>query len=273
MESTAGLPPLKEISVRGAYFFLAGLCLALVVLLLKPASLPEGGPGAAAPDLLGEAQVMDTAEVKELRLEMVRRQIEARGIRDTAVLRAVREVPRHRFVPGAPPAHAYGDYPLPIGHGQTISQPYIVAFMTEAANLASEDRVLEIGTGSGYGAAVLGQVASEVFSIEIVPELAEQADSVLRSLGYDNIRVRAGNGWLGWPEQAPYDAIVVTAAPERIPPELEDQLALGGTMVIPVGDILQFLLVLRKTPSGLQELATMPVRFVPMVSEPPDTGR
>jgi protein-L-isoaspartate(D-aspartate) O-methyltransferase len=264
---------LKEIFVRGAYLVLAGLCLAVAVLLLKPASLPEGGPGASAPDLLAEAQVTDTAEARALRRDMVRLQLEARGIRDTAVLRAMGEVPRHRFVPGAPTAQAYGDYPLPIGHGQTISQPYIVAFMTEAANLASGDRVLEIGTGSGYGAAVLGQVASEVFSIEIVPELAQQAERVLRTLGYENIRVRTGNGWLGWPEEAPYDAIVVTAAPERIPPELEDQLALGGTMVIPVGDILQFLLVLRKTPSGLQELATMPVRFVPMVSEPPDTGR
>jgi protein-L-isoaspartate(D-aspartate) O-methyltransferase len=258
--------------MRVSQLVLIGLILALVVILLKPAPLPESDPGLAL-DLLAESQVTDTAGLAELRREMVRWQIEARDIRDTAVLRAMREVPRHRFVPGAPLAHAYGDYPLPIGLGQTISQPYIVAFMAEAADIAPGDRVLEIGTGSGYGAAVLGELASEVYTVEILPELAEKARGVLNRLGYENVRVRTGNGWLGWAEHAPYDAIVVTAAPDQIPANLVNQLAVGGTLVIPVGDILQTLRVLRKTPQGLEEVATLPVRFVPMVSEPPDTGR
>ncbi|MGD2121896.1 MAG: protein-L-isoaspartate(D-aspartate) O-methyltransferase [Gemmatimonadota bacterium] len=203
---------------------------------------------------------------------MVRRQIEARGIRDTAVLRAMRQVPRHRFVPEASPAQAYGDYPLSIGLGQTISQPYIVAFMAEAADVSPGDRVLEIGTGSGYGAAVLAELASEVYTIEIVPELAERAERILGRLGVENVEVRTGNGWMGWPEHAPYDAVVVTAAPDEVPPNLVDQLAVGGTLVIPVGDFYQTLRVLRKTPEGMVEEASLPVRFVPMVRTRPDTG-
>jgi len=214
----------------------------------------------------------DTTELVQLRHEMVRRQIEDRGVADTAVLRAMREVPRHRFVPDAPPTYAYSDRPLPIGYGQTISQPYMVAFMAEAAALEPGDRVLEIGTGSGYGAAVLGRIAAEVFTVEIVPELAAQARKVLEALEFDNVHVRAGNGWLGWPEHAPYDAIVVTAAPDKVPEALEEQLARGGTLVIPVGALLQDLQVLRKTARGLEEVRSLPVRFVPMVGEPPDTG-
>ncbi len=214
----------------------------------------------------------DTFEHAELRRAMVRRQIEARGVKDRSVLEAMQTVPRHRFVPSASPSLAYSDQPLPIGHGQTISQPYIVAFMAAAAEVGPRDRVLEIGTGSGYGAAVLGEMALEVYTIEIIPELAERARRVLREIGCDNVHVRTGNGWLGWPEHAPYDAVVVTAAPDEIPTALREQLSVGGTMVIPVGSLFQTLRVLRKTPEGLEEVATMPVRFVPMVGEPVDTG-
>jgi protein-L-isoaspartate(D-aspartate) O-methyltransferase len=203
---------------------------------------------------------------------MVRRQIAGRGIRDPAVVRAMQHVPRHLFVPSGLRAAAYGDQPLPIGHGQTISQPYIVAFMAEAAGIGPDDRVLEVGTGSGYGAAVLAELAAEVYTVEIVPELAEQARGTLSEAGYDRVRVLAGNGWLGWPEHAPYDAVVVTAAPERVPEALIEQLAQGGRLVIPVGGVQQSLRVLRKTSSGVVEETSLPVRFVPMVGEPPDTG-
>ena len=232
----------------------------LLPTLLAACGTPEPTPGNAGALLA-------------LREEMVRRQIEARGVGDTAVLRAMREVPRHSFVPEAPPAQAYADYPLPIGYGQTISQPYIVAFMAAAADISPGDRVLEIGTGSGYGAAVLAELASQVYTIEIVPELAERARGTLGRLGFENVEVRTGNGWLGWPEHAPYDAVVVTAAPDEVPPNLVDQLAVGGTLVVPVGDLLQTLRVLRKTPRGMVEEASLPVRFVPMVRVRPDTGR
>jgi protein-L-isoaspartate(D-aspartate) O-methyltransferase len=235
----------------------------------KPDTLDFSSPPQSGP--LG--QVVDTTELIRLRTEMVERQIEARGVRDTAVLRAMRTVPRHRFVPGGEPAMAYGDHPLPIGLGQTISQPYIVAFMAEAAALDPMDRVLEIGTGSGYGAAVLAEIVREVYTVEILPALADKARAILNEVGYGNVKVRTGNGWMGWPDHAPYDAIVVTAAPEKIPEALEEQLAVGGTLVIPVGDVLQTLRVLRKTEQGLVEVASLPVRFVPMVGEPPDTGR
>ena len=252
------------------------LTLAILLPILAAAcGTPEPNPGNA--DVLGQEevvgrQVRDSLRLLVLREEMVRRQIEARGVSDTAVLRAMREVPRHSFVPEAPPAQAYADYPLPIGHGQTISQPYIVAFMAEAADISAGDRVLEIGTGSGFGAAVLAKLASEVYTIEIVPELAEQARAILGRLGFENVEVRTGNGWLGWPEQAPYDAVVVTAAPDEVPPNLVDQLALGGTLVVPVGDLFQTLRILRKTPRGMVEEASIPVRFVPMVRARPDTG-
>jgi protein-L-isoaspartate(D-aspartate) O-methyltransferase len=232
----------------------------------------RGNGGGGMGGTVSGGQVRDTSEASALREEMVRKQIESRGVRDTAVLRAMLEVPRHRFVPEVSLPRAYGDYPLPIGLGQTISQPYIVAFMAEAATLAPEDRVLEIGTGSGYGAAVLAKIAAEVYTVEILPELAERARGVLNELGFANTLVRTGNGWLGWPEFAPYDAIVVTAAPDEIPERLVDQLAIGGTLVVPVGEILQNLLVLRKTREGLEEVASLPVRFVPMVRERPDTG-
>lgn len=230
---------------------------------------PRDGPGINA--TRGDSlQAPDSARLAELRRTMVREQLAGRDIRDSAVLRVMADVPRHRFVPEAPPAAAYTDNPLPIGHGQTISQPYMVAFMAQAADIRPGDRVLEIGTGSGYGAAVLAGLADEVYTIEIVPALAEQSRRVLESLGYDNVHVRAGNGWLGWPEHAPYDAIVVTAAPDEVPPALVEQLAMGGTMVLPVGGFIQTLRVLEKRPGGLREVASLPVRFVPMV-EKPDT--
>lgn len=205
---------------------------------------------------------------RDQRLLMVQYQVEGRGIADTAVIRAMREIPRHRFVPGAEMLAAYEDFPLPIGHEQTISQPYIVAYMTEAADVGPTDKVLEIGTGSGYQAAVLGEVARAVYTVEIIPELAERARATLAALGYRNVQVRTGNGYLGWPEQAPFDAIVVTAAPDQVPRALVDQLAVGGRLVIPVGDPEQQMRVITRTEGGVLERATIPVRFVPMTGIP-----
>ena len=198
------------------------------------------------------------------REEMVREQIEARGVRTTTVLQAMRKVPRHEFVPESARRFAYDDRPLPIGHGQTISQPYIVALMTELARLTPGSRVLEVGTGSGYQAAVLAELAAEVYTIEIVPELARRAEDDLARLGYKNIHVRIGDGYLGWPELAPFDAIVVTAAPEKIPPPLLAQLKVGGRLVIPVGDHFQELKVVTHTAEGYREEINASVRFVPM---------
>lgn len=200
-------------------------------------------------------------------MDMVERQLAARGIGDPRVLDAMRRVPRHRFVPGDQRPHAYADRPLPIGHRQTISQPYIVAFMTEALQLAPDARVLEIGTGSGYQTAVLAELAAAVYSIEIVPPLAERAAAVLAETGYDNVRLREGDGYAGWPDEAPFDAIMVTAAPDHVPQPLVDQLAVGGRMIVPVGAQRQTLTVLVRTDEGVTEEATLPVLFVPMTGE------
>lgn len=202
------------------------------------------------------------------RRRMVNGQLRARDITNTRVLDAMEAVPRHLFVPEPVRAEAYRDWPLPIGHDQTISQPYIVAFMTQALEVAPEHRVLEIGTGSGYQAAVLSVLAAEVYTIEILPPLAEQARTTLAALGYRNVEVRAGNGYLGWPEHAPYDRIMVTAAPDEVPADLVRQLKVGGLMAIPVGRGDQQLLVLRRTATGTETLATLPVRFVPMTGKP-----
>ena len=202
------------------------------------------------------------------RARMVEEQLAARDIRSARVLDAMRTVPRHLFVPEAQRAEAYGDHPLPIGHDQTISQPYIVAFMTQALEIEPEHRVLEIGTGSGYQAAVLGALAKVVYTIEIVAPLAERARTTLRELGYRNIEVRTGNGYLGWPEHAPFDRIMVTAAPDEVPPALVQQLKVGGLMAIPVGTAVQELRILRRTATGTETLATLPVRFVPMTGKP-----
>jgi protein-L-isoaspartate(D-aspartate) O-methyltransferase len=199
---------------------------------------------------------------------MVEDQIRGRGIRDARVLEAMRTVPRHRFVPESERSRAYADSPAPIGYGQTISQPYIVAFMTAALGVSADHRVLEIGTGSGYQAAILGELVREVYSIEIVAPLAEQAAATLKELGYRNVYVRTGNGYLGWPEHAPYDRIMVTAAPEEVPPALVEQLKIGGVMAIPVGSITQQLRILRRTSTGMELIDTLPVLFVPMTGKP-----
>jgi protein-L-isoaspartate(D-aspartate) O-methyltransferase len=207
-------------------------------------------------------------EYENARRQMVERQIRARGVEDQAVLEAMRRVPRHRFVPEEIAHRAYEDNALPIGHGQTISQPYIVAYMTQAAGVSKKGKVLEIGTGSGYQAAVLGELARAVYSIEIIPPLAERARRTLAEMGYGNVHVRAGNGYLGWPEHAPFDAIVVTAAPEEVPPALVEQLAVGGKMVVPVGTGEQDMMILTKTKEGVLQKKTIPVRFVPMTGKP-----
>lgn len=201
------------------------------------------------------------------RAQMVETQLRARGIRDERVLRALETVPRHELVPPPLRSRAYDDGPLPIGWNQTISQPYVVAAMTEALTLAPGERVLEIGTGSGYQAAVLAELGVQVYSIELEPELAERARRDLARLGYGAVVLRQGDGYEGWPEHAPFDAIIVTAAPEVVPPALLEQLAVGGRMIVPVGKHAQDLLLLRKTAQGVSREVLMPVRFVPMRSE------
>ena len=202
-----------------------------------------------------------------LRDAMVRQQIEARGVRHRPTLEAMRKVPRHEFVPPGQRASAYADHPLPIGHRQTISQPYIVAFMTAALDLEAGDRVLEVGTGSGYQAAVLAEIVEEVYTIEIVEPLARESGERLERLGYTNVHVRAGDGYRGWPEQAPFDAIIVTAAAPRIPELLKEQLASGGRLIIPVGDDLQELRLVTRHGDRFEEKSVLPVRFVPMTGE------
>jgi protein-L-isoaspartate(D-aspartate) O-methyltransferase len=198
---------------------------------------------------------------------MVKDQIEARDVRDPRTLAALRKVPRHLFVPEASQRLAYEDHPLPIGHGQTISQPYIVAFMTEALGLVGGETVLEVGTGSGYQAAVLAEIAARVYSIEIVEPLAREAAERLARLGHRNVEVRAGDGYLGWPEAAPFDAIMVTAAAPRIPEPLKQQLKDGGRLVIPVGDDYQELILVTRRGDRYEERSVLPVRFVPMTGE------
>jgi protein-L-isoaspartate(D-aspartate) O-methyltransferase len=210
----------------------------------------------------------------ESRRLMVRDQIERRGISTPGVLRAMAEVPRHLFVPEDYRGEAYADSPQPIGNGQTISQPYIVALMTSLLELDDDDTVLEIGTGSGYQAAVLAQLAREVYTIEILEPLARQAERVFADLKLRNVHTRVGDGYQGWPEAAPFDAVIVTAAPRRIPEPLIEQLKIGGRMVIPVGDYFQDLMVVTKTADGVVKKNVLPVRFVPMTGEvekkPPD---
>jgi protein-L-isoaspartate(D-aspartate) O-methyltransferase len=207
-------------------------------------------------------------ESTQARADMVRSQLRGRDIVDPRVLDAMGRVERHRFVSDAARRNAYDDTPLPIGNGQTISQPYIVAFMTQALEVGSDHRVLEIGTGSGYQAAILAEIVKELYTIEIVPELGERARGTLEQLGYRNVHVKIGNGYPGWPEHAPYDRIIVTAAPDAIPPALVDQLSIGGLMAVPVGVGDQELRILRRTDAGLETLGTLPVRFVPMVGKP-----
>jgi len=238
--------------------------LVLAAAVAAPAACLPEGLEPAVESSAGQAASKWAAE----RTAMVARQLRARDIVDERVLQAMAVVPRHLFVPEPVRAAAYEDRPLPIGFGQTISQPYIVAYMTQALRPEAGIRVLEIGTGSGYQAAVLAELGAAVFSMEIVEPLATRARQTLATLGYGNVQVRYGNGYLGWPEEAPFARIIVTAAPEDVPPALVDQLAPGGVLVVPVGAPTQVLTIIEKTPTGLTERRTLPVRFVPMVGKP-----
>ena len=197
---------------------------------------------------------------------MVESQLEARGIADARILDAFRRVPRHRFVPNADPAEAYADHPLPIGWGQTISQPYVVAIALDALELTPDSRVLEIGAGSGYQTALLAELVAHVWSLECVPELAQRARGVLQALGHSNIDLRVGDGGRGWPVEGvpPFDAIIGSAAPSKVPAPLLDQLGDGGRLVMPVGDVFQELVLIRRRGAQLQRRSLLPVRFVPM---------
>jgi protein-L-isoaspartate(D-aspartate) O-methyltransferase len=218
-------------------------------------------------DMSRKEKTPTSSNFTEQREEMVKYQIKARGVNDKRVLTAMLKVPRHLFVQENLQNRAYADEPLPIGSGQTISQPYIVAYMTEQIDIDENEKVLEIGTGSGYQAAILGEIAREVFTIEIVPELGKKASEILQRLNYGNVHVRIGDGYLGWPEEAPFDAIIVTAAPDHIPQPLVDQLKVGGRMMIPVGEFSQDLILLERTEKGIERKRKIPVRFVPMTGE------
>lgn len=198
---------------------------------------------------------------------MVEHQLKTRGIRDPDVLDAMLKVPRHEFVPENMRKHAYNDEPLPIGEGQTISQPYIVAYMTEMLKAAKRHRALEIGTGSGYQTAILAEIVQQVFSVELIEGLSRSAQQTLQRLGYNNVMYKIGDGSLGWEEYAPYDAIIVTAAPSHVPSALEGQLKLGGRMILPVGDTYQELVLLTREKRKLKRRTLIPVRFVPLISE------
>jgi protein-L-isoaspartate(D-aspartate) O-methyltransferase len=204
---------------------------------------------------------------------MVEDQIERRGITDPAVLAAMRAVPRHRFVPPDQASAAYDDRALPIGFGQTISQPYVVAYMTQALQLAPAHRVLEVGTGSGYQSAILGHIVKDVQTIEIVPELAARARALLAELGYSNVHVRSGDAYAGLPELAPFDRIIVTAAPDHVPQPLIDQLAVGGRMILPVGESRQQLVLVTKGADEIKSERLLDVVFVPLTRGAPGAAR
>jgi len=234
-------------------------CVVVVVVVLVSVGWALVGGG------LIDASADDAQRAERER--MIERQIVARGVKDERVLEALRETPRHEFVPEELREQAYQDRPLPIGFRQTISQPYIVALMSEVLELRGDEVVLEIGTGSGYQAAVLARLAKQVYTIEIVPELGERAKRDLARLGISNVQLRVGDGYQGWPEHAPFDAIIVTAAPGHVPQPLIDQLAVGGRMVLPVGRWSQELILLRRTSEGIEREKLIDVRFVPMTGE------
>ena len=223
------------------------------------AAVAAGGCGQKAPS------VVDFAAQRQ---QMVERQLKLRGIKDERVLAAMAKVPREEFIPMDARADAYEDGPLPIGYDQTISQPYIVAFMTEQLRPKRSDRVLEIGSGSGYQAAILAELVADVYTIDIVEPLAKTAEATLQRLGYKNVHIKVGDGYNGWPEEMPFDAIIVTCAPEKVPQPLVDQLKNGGRMVIPVGErFAQQLYLLEKKNGQMKESVILPVRFVPMLRE------
>ncbi len=237
---------------------LALVCVALIEVLIGAASCNS--------DRGTDSSVVDPNREAE-RHRMVDEQIIPRGIKDPSVLAVMGRVPRHRFVPPPYSAFAYMDGPLPIGHGQSISQPSLVAMMTEALTLKKTDKVLEVGTGSGYQAAVLAELADKVLTVEILEPLARQAERTLADLGYHNVRVRVGDGYQGWPEEAPFDAIIVTAAPDHVPQPLLNQLAIGGRLILPVGRFFQTLELYRRTEEGYERKTLTLVRFVPLVHQ------
>jgi len=205
-------------------------------------------------------------EFASLRERMVEEQIIARGVKDKKVIEVMKKVPRHLFVPEEYRQYSYEDEPLPIGEGQTISQPYIVAYMTEVLELKEDDKVLEIGTGSGYQTAILAEIVKEVYTVEIIESLSKRAQKVLKELGYKNIHFKVGDGTYGWKEYSPYNAILVTAAPSKIPESLQNQLDEGGRMIIPVGSFFQELVLVVRQKNKFKKKKLIPVRFVPLVS-------
>jgi len=247
--------------LRQSPLWLTLACVALLGLLAWTSSC-NGSRGE-------EASFIDRDRDTE-RHRMVDQYIIPRGVRDQAVIAAMRQVPRHRFVPGRYSVFAYLDGPLPIGHSQTISQPSLVASMTEELDLKKTDKVLEIGTGSGYQAAILAELVDKVLTIEILEPLARQAEQTLAELGYKNVRVRVGDGYQGWPEEAPFDAIIVTAATDHVPEPLLNQLAVGGRMILPVGRAIQTLELYRRTAETIERKTLTLVRFVPLVRQQED---
>lgn len=240
-----------------------------VALLICPLSAIHGGCSTNWSIVTDYEQqgATEAAGFAKLREQMVRDQLQARDVKDSRVLAAMTKVPRHEFVPRSIVGSAYDDSALPLMLGQTISQPYIVGYMTQALSLKGTERVLEIGTGSGYQAAVLAEIVPEVYTVEIVPELTRRAKETLTRLGYEHVHYRIGDGYAGWPEFAPFDAIIVTAAPDHVPQPLIDQLKPGGRMIIPVGRMEQDLILLEKGPSGVTRRSMIPVRFVPMTGK------
>lgn len=243
------------------------LLLMLMLICSSCSSAPQeaGGKNKLQPDIKKSAQTADTATWKKEAKRMVKSQIAGRGISDNRVLEAMENTPRHLFMPAAYRGFAYYDSPMPIGEEQTISQPYIVAIMTELLQLKGQEKVLEIGTGSGYQAAILSQLTDTCYSIELIPTLCDKAARLLKDLKYNNVVVRCGDGYKGWPEHAPFDRIIITAAPEEVPQALVDQLKVNGRMVVPVGKTNQELLLITKTEKGIKKKTIFPVRFVPMV--------